>query len=96
MTDITIHLGHICNDCAINAGHQPKRPADSGRKSWLCKCCGHYNIGSTMEYTIGDWLIVKPLRYREATGTRNLRSNAWGWGDALGYARGSERRAASV
>jgi sulfur relay (sulfurtransferase) complex TusBCD TusD component (DsrE family) len=54
---------HICNDCARRRGLKPKKPADSGVKSLYCGICEHYNIGSTAECVIGDWLRIIPIKY---------------------------------
>ena len=54
---------HVCDNCAISSGFRPKRPADSGPKSWLCAKCEHHGIGSSMKCEIGDWLILHPIEY---------------------------------
>jgi len=51
----------ICNDCVSRYGIKPKYPADSGNKSWMCKKCGHFNIGSQMKCKVGDLLELIPL-----------------------------------
>jgi hypothetical protein len=43
-------------------GVKPKRPADSGKASWLCDVCGHHRIGSLTDCEIGDWLRLRPLQ----------------------------------
>lgn len=53
---------HCCDECARKAGVNPKRPADSGKASWLCDVCGHYGIGSLTDCEIGDWLGLRPLQ----------------------------------
>ncbi len=53
---------HCCDECARKAGVNPKRPADSGKASWLCDVCGHHGIGSLMDCEIGDWLRLRPLQ----------------------------------
>jgi len=53
---------YCCDSCTIHAGYTPKYPADSGVESWLCEVCGQYNIGSMMDYKIGDWLTLLPLQ----------------------------------
>lgn len=53
----------VCDVCAHNCGHQPKIPADSGVRSWLCDRCGHHNIGSYMLCYVGDWLTLVPKEY---------------------------------
>lgn len=52
---------HCCDKCARKAGVNPKRPADSGKASWLCDVCGHHGIGSLTDCEIGDWLRLRPL-----------------------------------
>jgi len=53
---------HCCDECARNAGVNPKRPADSGKASWLCDVCGHHGIGSLTDCEIGAWLRLRPLQ----------------------------------
>lgn len=53
---------HCCDECARKAGVNPKRPADSGKASWLCDVCGHHGIGSLTDCEIGDWLRLRPLQ----------------------------------
>ena len=53
---------HCCDECARKAGVKPKRPADSGKASWLCDVCGHHGIGSLTDCEIGDWLRLRPLQ----------------------------------
>ena len=53
---------HCCNECARKAGVSPKRPADSGKASWLCAVCGHHGIGSLTDCEIVDWLRLRPLQ----------------------------------
>ncbi len=53
---------HCCDECARKAGVNPKRPADSGKASWLCDVCGHRGIGSLTDCEIGDWLRLRPLQ----------------------------------
>lgn len=53
----------VCDSCAYATKHQPKRPADSGVKSWLCDRCGHFNIGSYMMCEEGPWLTLIPKEY---------------------------------
>jgi len=55
--------GHCCDSCAYDAGLKIKKPTDSGNSSRLCKKCGHYNIGSEVVFEVGDWLVLRPLRY---------------------------------
>ena len=52
---------HICNDCQYRQHKRYKQPADSGSKSVYCIACGHHNIGSTLEYTVGDWLRINAI-----------------------------------
>lgn len=58
---------HCCDECARKAGVNPKRPADSGKASWLCDICGHHGIGSLTDCEIGDWLRLRPLQPSRAT-----------------------------
>lgn len=58
---------HCCDKCARKAGVNPKRPADSGKASWLCDVCGHHGIGSLTDCEIGDWLRLRPLQPSRAT-----------------------------
>lgn len=53
---------HCCDECARKAGVNPRRPADSGKASWLCDVCGHHGIGSLTSCEIGDWLRLRPLQ----------------------------------
>ena len=53
---------HCCDECARKAGVNTKRPADSGKASWLCDVCGHHGIGSLTDCEIGDWLQLQPLQ----------------------------------
>jgi len=55
-------VAHCCDTCARKAGVKPKRPADSGKASWLCDVCGHHGIGSLTDCEIGDWLRLRPLQ----------------------------------
>ena len=63
---------HCCDECARKAGVNPKRPADSGKASWLCDVCGHHGIGSLTDCEIGDWLRLRPLQPN--TGAKGPRS----------------------
>ena len=62
---------HCCDSCAIKTGVKPKRPADSGKASWLCDVCGHHGIGSLTDCEIGDWLRLRPLQPSRATAVSN-------------------------
>ena len=53
---------HCCDRCVRAAGLTPRRPADSGRESWLCGICGHHGVGSSMECTVGYWGRLQPWR----------------------------------
>lgn len=52
---------HCCDSCTRKSGLTPKIPPDSGKESWFCEVCGHYNIGSQTDCEIGDWLRLRPL-----------------------------------
>jgi ribosomal protein L37AE/L43A len=52
---------HCCDECARKAGVKPKRPADSGKASWLCDVCGHHRIGSLTDCEIGDATKIAEL-----------------------------------
>lgn len=61
--------GHICNDCQYRHHGRYKQPADSGSQSVFCLACGHYNIGSTLEYTVGHWdRIVSSMPKQQSHG----------------------------
>ena len=64
---------HCCDECARKAGVNPKRPADSGKASWLCDVCGHHGIGSLTDCEIGDWLRLRPLQ------PNDIKPAACGW-----------------
>ena len=63
---------HCCDECARKAGVNPKRPADSGKASWLCDVCGHHGIGSLTDCEIGDWLRLRPLQPNQTAKRRPL------------------------
>lgn len=64
---------HCCDECARKAGVNPKRPADSGKASWLCDVCGHHGIGSLTGCEIGDWLRLRPLQPNARSAAQHLR-----------------------
>ena len=55
-------LRFVCNDCAHRHKFKPKAPADSGVESRLCYVCGHFNIGSYENCTLGKWCVITPIR----------------------------------
>lgn len=65
MATRTIMQLHICDDCCYAQHIDPKRPAESGSKSYPCGLCGHLGIGSKMYVLIGPWLkeYILPANY---------------------------------
>jgi hypothetical protein len=67
MFDVSKHVpgdvvrAQCCDSCCHAYGVRPKFPADSGTASWMCDVCGHYNIGSAMDCTVGHWLTLRPV-----------------------------------
>ena len=64
MTDVRF----VCNGCAHRHKFKPKAPADSGVESRLCAVCGHFNIGSYEECTLGKWCAITPIRSTKIAG----------------------------
>jgi ribosomal protein L37AE/L43A len=66
---------HCCDECARKAGVNSKRPADSGKASWLCDVCGHHGIGSLTDCEIGYMTRTPSSLQRDGISMRNLRGD---------------------
>ena len=54
--------GFCCQHCADEC-NLPRKQPDSGSQSWMCNRCGHYGVGSYVEFRVGDWLVLQAVKY---------------------------------